>query len=253
MARITYVKKAQQRYATVPVIDPETGTQKVIPVFRKDGVTPKKTKAGKEITRRVTVADKSQPLPDHRCEKCGWEIKVGESYKWIKPKSGPYGGRTRYRCSTCRNWRPSETTSSTIKGIVYSAQENFDDITSGLNPEGGLDAIIEAINDVAEGYREAAEAARESASNIEDGFGHPTFQSEELEERADSLESAADSCESWDGEDFDEEEPTLEDFSEEEDPDAALADAIGEWEDQRQSWFEDQISNASDTVQECEE
>ena len=35
MARVTHVKKAQQRYATVPVIDPETGEPKRTPVMKK--------------------------------------------------------------------------------------------------------------------------------------------------------------------------------------------------------------------------
>lgn len=33
MARIAHVKAARQRYATVPVIDPETGEQKQTPVM----------------------------------------------------------------------------------------------------------------------------------------------------------------------------------------------------------------------------
>lgn len=33
MPRVTHVKRAQQRYATKPVIDPATGEQKVTPVM----------------------------------------------------------------------------------------------------------------------------------------------------------------------------------------------------------------------------
>jgi hypothetical protein len=199
MARVTYVKKAQQRYRTVPVIDPETGEQATTPVLRKDG-TPKTTKAGRPIVQRRTVADKAQPLPMPRCGKCGAEIAVGAPYKHVSPKSGPYGGRTLYRCGTCPSWRPSELTSSSIKASVYAAQEQYED----AGPFDSIDAIKDALSGVADGYREAAEQARESASNIEDGFGHATSQSEELEQRADDLEGLADELDSWEPDEIDE-------------------------------------------------
>lgn len=193
MARTTFVKKAQQRYATVPVIDPATGEQKVTPVIGRNGEQ-KTTKAGKPVVLRVTQADKSQPLPNEKCERCGKEITPGSPYKWIAPKSGPYGGHKRTRCAECPGWRPSETTSSTIKSIVYGAQENFSDELMGIED---IESLVDAVHTVGESYREAGEAARESATNIEDGFGHATYQSDELNERADSLESAADELENW--------------------------------------------------------
>lgn len=242
MARVTYVKKAQQRYATVPVIDPETGQQKVTEVFRRNGER-KLTKKGKPVVLRVTEADKSRPLPNHVCESCHLEIEVGTSYKWIAPKSGPYGGRKRYRHATCPSWRPSEVTSSNIKSIVYGAQESFSD-TLGVLEEGDLDGLVDAVHTFGSDIREAAEAARESAQNIEDGFGHPTYQSEELTERADALESVADEAESWDGTEFEDEEPTEDDFTDEENPVEALAEAIEEWETARSDWWSDQVSEA---------
>jgi hypothetical protein len=202
MARVTIVKAAQQRYDTKPVIDPETGQQKVIPVMRRDG-SPKKTKRGKEITRRLTEADKTKPLPNRKCGKCGKEITVGMGYKWIKPKSGPYGGSMRVRCLDCPSWRPSETTSSSALSCIYGAQEAAEDALNAWDGE-TLDDAKSILEDCANGVREGAECWRESAQNIEDGFGHPTSTSEELAEKADNAESSADDMEQTDLEDFDE-------------------------------------------------
>lgn len=121
MARITYVKKAQQRFATVPVIDPKTGKQKQTPVMttkevrQEDGTyakvqVQKTTKRGLPVFMKVTEADKSQPLPNRTCGKCGREIEVGQPCKHISPKSGPYGGRTLFRCDGCPNWHVWEQT-----------------------------------------------------------------------------------------------------------------------------------------------
>lgn len=200
MARVTYVKRAQARFKTVPDVDPVTGEQKTITVLGRDG-QPKRTRRGDVIVRRLTVEDKSQPLPNLKCEKCSTEIKPGDPYKWVKPKSGPYGGRKRTRCAACPNWRSSELTSSPALSTLYAAQETFADDLAAAETAEDVKAALEAL---AEGVREAGEVYRESASNIEDGFGHSTYQSEELNEKADALESAADEIENADVEDFDE-------------------------------------------------
>lgn len=115
MPKITYVKKAQQRYATVPVLD-ENGEQKKVPVTVKNGEQ-KVTKHGRPVFRSVTVADYNKPLPNHTCGKCGNEIKVGDPYMWIAPKSGPYGGTKmlvitigRLRRTTLRHLNRSDVT-----------------------------------------------------------------------------------------------------------------------------------------------
>lgn len=130
MARITHVKSARQRYATVPVLD-ENGQPKKIPVMRKDG-TQKVTKHGKEVFRVLTTEDKSQPKPNRTCDKCGTEIKVGDPYKWIAPKSGPYGGHKRFRCGTCPAWQVWEYSSSfsaRISQLQHEAEATLGDAT----------------------------------------------------------------------------------------------------------------------------
>ena len=216
MARVTYVKKAQPRFKTVPVIDPETGKQKVIPLLKKDG-TPKVTKSGREIVRRLTVEDKNQPLPNLKCGKCSKEIKPGDPYKWVKPKSGPYGGTKRVRCAECPTWRPSELTGSSALSTLYAAQEDASDALGQWDRESkeDLESILEAL---AEGVRDAGNVYRESADNMESGFGHSTYQSDELNEKADALEGAADEIENYasDLEDWDEDEARSEVLAESE-------------------------------------
>lgn len=191
MARVTHVKSAQQRYKTVPVLN-DDGTPKIVPVLRRDG-TPKRTKTGREVTMRVTIEDKSQPLPNRTCDKCGTEIKPGMPYKWVKTKT-TYGGTKRVRCATCPTWTQSELSTSKMAG-VYAAQEEFSDFIGSWNPDDGIDAVRDALNNCAEQVRSVGEEYRESASNIEEGFGHPTYMSEELEQKADELESWADEIE----------------------------------------------------------
>jgi hypothetical protein len=190
MARITYVKAAQQRYETVPVIDPTTGKQKQTPVMRNG--EQRTTKRGRPIFLSVTVSDKSKPLPNRNCGKCGNEIKVGDPYKHISPRSGPYGGRTLYRCSECPNWYVWEYSSS-LSARLAEVSFNFNETLDSAESE---DDVQTALNDAAEAVREIASEKEEGADNIESGFGHETQQSEELREIAEQLNSWADEIDS---------------------------------------------------------
>jgi len=241
MARIHHVAHAQQRYATVPVLD-ENGDEKSTPVLRKDG-TPKTTKKGREITRRVTVADKSQPQPNHTCGKCHTEIKVGDPYKWVKTKSGPYGGATKYRCHTCPSWRPSELSSSKMAAI-YGEQENLGDVLHEGQDVDSLEGLRDAF---AQTVREVADEYRESADNIVDGFGHETYQSDELAEKADELEGWADEIDSTEFDSFDDEQPEEGDFEDEDDYDAATFD----YETNEESHWDEQREALQNVTDEC--
>ena len=200
MARITYVKKAQQRYYTVPVIDPETGQQKKTPVMNKRTGEQKVTKTGRPVFLKVTTEDRTKPKPNLRCDFGGCqvgpipgEIVPGQSYKHITPRSGPYGGVQKNRHSEHPNWNVWEYSSS-LSARIAEAQNEMPDVSSFQDPS----EVEEALSNVAEMIRSIAEEKRDSASNIEDGFGHPTQMSEELEEIADSLEAWADEIEQTD-------------------------------------------------------
>jgi len=194
MPRVNHVKKAQQRYKTVPVLDADGNpTYRVLQRARP-------TKRGATETRqRVTVADKTQPLAPLRCDFPGCHtgsIEVGEAYKWIKPKSGPYGGSQRNRHEAHPSWHPWEYSSSLsarTAQISHEAWETFNAAEFETD-----DDVKSVLSDVAEQIRELAEEKREGAQNIEDGFGHPTSQSEELEGIADELDTWADDVENVD-------------------------------------------------------
>jgi hypothetical protein len=155
--------------------------------MRRDG-SQKVTKKGKPVVLRVTTSDKSQPLPNQKCGKCGKEIFVGSPYKWIKPKSGPYGGRLMVRCSTCPSWNVWEYSSSLsarIAQISHNAWAAFPDDASST------DEIQSWLDETADEVQSLSEEKAESAQNIEDGFGHETSTSAELTEVAESLEGWA--------------------------------------------------------------
>jgi hypothetical protein len=269
MARIHHVKRAQQRYEMVPVLN-EDGSPKVTPVLREDG-TPRTTRKGRPIERRVTTEDRSKPKPNLTCGKCGNEIEVGQPYKWVKIKSGPYGGRTMVRCATCPTWRQSELTTSNMSGI-YAAQERLDDELQSVED---YDGLVDLASSLADEIRDVANLYNESADNMEEGFGHSTYQSDELREKGESLESWADEVEGTDFEEFDEDEfeeqcMECEGTGQVEDRDNPEADVDGnvqceqcggegtinnsdseEAEEARQSWLDEQRSKLEDTMGNC--
>lgn len=194
MPRVNHVKKAQQRYKTVPVLDADGN-----PTYRENQ-RKRPTKRGATVTRqRVTVADKNQPLPPLRCDFPGCpthEILPGEAYKWIKPKSGPYGGSQRNRHESHPSWNVWEYSSSLSARTAQISHEAWETINS--TEFDTAEDVTSVLSDVAEQIRELAEEKREGAQNIEDGFGHPTSQSEELESIAEELDSWADDVENAD-------------------------------------------------------
>jgi hypothetical protein len=191
MPKITHVKRAQVRYPTVPTVD-GNGNQVVTPVLRRDG-RQKVTKAGKAVSRRATHDDRTaEPLPNHKCGRCGTEILPGMPYKWMSPRSGPYGGRKLYRCEPCPSWQPweySQSMNALLAEISYNFATALDSAESGDDVQGALDEAAENVRSIAEGKRE-------SAQNMEDGFQHSTSQSEELADTAGQLDSWADEIES---------------------------------------------------------
>jgi hypothetical protein len=189
MARITHVARAQQRYKTVPVLD-ENNEPKRTPVM-KNGVQ-KTTKKGKPVFMSVTVADKTQPLPLRTCDFCHKPIEIGTPFKHVTPKSGPYGGTQRNRHAACPTWQVWELSNSWSARIAQ-ATSDFD-----VSLVDSPDEVTEALSTVADNIRSLAEESRESAANIEEGFGHPTSVSEEAEQRADDLDGWADEIENAD-------------------------------------------------------
>lgn len=189
MPRVTYVKHARARYATKPVLD-ENGQPKRVPMTRKDG-TQIVTKRGPKFLT-VTERDLSKPLPNAKCDKCGTEILPGQPYKWIKPKSGPYGGRKRNRCASCPSWMVweySDSLDAQLARIQNDATEGSSDWTETSEAEEALSAAASEISELASEWEEKAD-------NVVEGFGHETYVSEQLKETAEGLESMATEAES---------------------------------------------------------
>ena len=237
MARVTFVKKAQQRYEMVPQIDEATGLPLRLATDRKD-------KRDRTVYRTVTVADKTKPLPPETCDKCGKEILVGDPYKHITPRSGPYGGRRMTRCGTCPTWRRWDYSSS-LSARIEQIQWQFEQDVAGAE---SADDFSSAATNAAESIRELAGEKRDSSESLESGFGHSTSQSEELAEQADSLESWADEIEGVDFTDPEPEEDTCDDCDGEGTlegetcgqcegtgsftPDVPSDDTLGSWQDE---------------------
>jgi hypothetical protein len=204
MARVTHVRKAQQRYETVPVIDEATGEPKRTQVMKNGEPKMTRAKAGRParpVFMTVTVQDKTKPLPPYTCDSCHQPIEVGTPYKHITPKSGPYGGHKRTRHESCPTWQVWEYSNSWSARIAQ-ATHDFD-----VSNAESTDDVQSALDDVAAAIKELAEESRETAGNIEDGFGHPTSQSEEAEQRADDLDGWADEISGADIPDLPEPEP----------------------------------------------
>lgn len=194
MARTYFTKRAQQRYATKPVIDPETGQQKLSPKMRR-GVQ-MTSKSGRPVFMKVTERDLDRPLPMPKCSKCGQTIEVGTSYSATETKFNTII-RCGRPCPPPHVWEYSSSLSSRL------AQIEFENDPSAAEDKESLESIRDAY---AEAVRELAQEKQDSAQNMEDGFGHETSQSAELREIGESLESWADEIEGVEFEDYPEAE-----------------------------------------------
>ncbi len=214
MARVTHVAKAQQRYETKPVLG-EDGQQIQTPVMR-NGVQ-RTTKSGRPIFMSVTERDLTKPLPPHTCDHCRQPIEIGTPYKHVTPKSGPYGGRQRNRHEKCPSWQPWDLSNS-LDARIAQVVDQWERDSASVETE---DDVTSALETMASGIRELAEEKQESASNMEEGFGHETEQSMQLAETAEALSSWADEIEG----------ATVPEFPEVEDEDCEVCNGDGKMDD----------------------
>lgn len=139
----------------------------------------------KSARERRTPDGSVKPL--HVCDQCTKPIEVGSPYKHISIKTGPTSSHKLVRCNLCPTWdvwEYSNSASARCAQIVHEAETALADVTTA-------DDASDALQVAADAARELAEEKRESARNIEDGFGHSTTQSEELTDLADQLEDWA--------------------------------------------------------------
>lgn len=202
---------------------------------------------------RVNHIKSARPSKRRRsCFRCGHEIQVGEAYKKWSFRMRPRGSRTVYACKD-HSPRASDLTQSPHLAGFYSAQESATDALNDWRPEAPpvgeepdaaeVDSILESC---AEEFRAVAEGLRESAEAITDGFGHETYQSEELEERAQTAEDAADQLEAdFDVPFFETPEDAHDDGASEEQREAA-------WQQAFDAWVEETRDAAQSAVDEAE-
>lgn len=140
---------------------------------------------------RVHVVKRARPAKQTRkCRVCDHEIQPGEPYKWAKQRTG-YPRYYSIWKFWCKDHSPSKY--EFIQNPKVEARMRADDeLMEALEGEFDRDAAEEAFNAAGDAIEELAEMERESAQNILDGFGHDTEMSQEFEERAEELQSAAD-------------------------------------------------------------
>ncbi len=196
------------------------------------------------------------------CDHCGNPIKIGDPYKWIAPRAHrAVKGIKRNRHTSCPAWRPSQTTSSQHLATIYGAQEAADEQITAINVDTAEDTADaeEALKGIAEEFaesvQEAVESYAESAQNIEDGFGHETYQSEELREKSEAVDGWATDVASYDVDEFVEDLDCM---------DCGLEEAEGEHQDKDDDefhefeadttgpgdWLEEQQGNLFDLITE---
>lgn len=251
MPRVTHVKKAQQRYATKPVMDEATGQQKQVPMMKAGTGEQKVTKGGRPVFLKITERDLERPLLMPHCDAPACtdrEIKVGMSYKWIEPS----GQRVRNRHAACPTWNVWDYSSSLSARIAQIQDGGPDDFESVEDAQAWA-------QDKAQEIRDLAEEKAQSASNMEEGFGHETEQSAELAETAEQLESWADDLEGTDLPEYPEaEEDECEECSgtghvsiEEDGGDDTCAECEGSGKHTPEEPTEEQVSEWRDAVQEA--
>lgn len=158
-----------------------------------------------------------------KCEKCGDTIWIGQPA--VKFAVG-FRGRTQVRCSKSACFpKPSERESSLVSS-AYAAQEEAD--TSGA---GSLDDLNEIRDDVAGAVREVAEEY-ESSEMFEKNY--------DLQERADTLNSAADDLEEW--------EPAEEEPTEDDGPWTIDGTDYDVYEDAHEAWLDAAREALSDAI-----
>jgi hypothetical protein len=167
---------------------------------------------------RITTVASARKRKDDRdpyvCYSCHEDIAEGTAYAWTQPSR--YSARINWH-ATCPTPPGSMMEANEKRAAAMAAFENGYDAIDELRKYDGegegidTDEFVERIKDevlnvVGEGVREAAELWRESASNIEDGFGHSTSMSEEFESNADEVESIADEVEGIEPEEYEAEQ-----------------------------------------------
>lgn len=191
-----------------------------------------------------------------RCGRCGTEIQVGQGYYyWSNRAPGMRSGHKQVRCMEHRPTLAEMTPGR--RGQLYKLQE---DIGKELDAAGSPADVQSAAESAAEGLRELADELQEGADNIESGFGHATYQSEEMADKAQTLESLADEMEyevDEDGWPEDPEDLTDRDVMDHLGNEDVTEDELAEGREalhreQQEKWLDEARQKVSDKLEEAE-
>ena len=200
---------------------------------------------------KVTHVKSARAVPvPRKCRQCGHEIAVGEAYKHFTKRFSP----TVFFCS-----EHSPKGSDLVGGKAGDLLRIGEDLDDSLNGAETVEDIESALDTAVQEANDLAEQLAESASNIEDGFGHSTMMSEEIQGRADEietwvgeLESAKDDCQAEDEPEEPGDEPSKSDFTNEREYEDAhdsweeVAAAHAEWEGAQEDMLDNARQVASD-------
>jgi len=183
------------------------------------------------------VYTKKTSRTEHTCGRTGHIIPKGEGYYAAAPG---FRGREIHRCFQ-HPFRPSELTNS-LRSQPLAALETLEDSIPNLE-EGDYDGLTGLLEEFASEVRDYAEQRQDALDQWENG-------NSQLEELADTANSAADDAEDIQNNvnPFEDEEPQAADFDDEDEFEAEHA----EWAEARDEAWETAVSEALDAAQSIE-
>lgn len=183
------------------------------------------------------VYTKKTSRVEHVCGRTGHVIPKGEGYYAAAPG---FRGREVFRCFQ-HPFRPSELTNS-LRSQPLAALENLEDSIPNLE-EGDYDGLTGLLEEFASEVRDYADQRQDALDQWENG-------NSQLEDLADTANSAADEAEAiaYDVAEFEDEEPQESDFEDADEYEAEHAD----WAEAKEQHWNDTVSNALDAAQSIE-
>lgn len=180
------------------------------------------------------------PTGELRCERCGDPIAKGDPYRWWANRApGMRGGIKHVRCMRTECAPTQADTTPGRLGEWYRLGEGFEDELNSAETIDEVEAAAESIADQIEAF---GQEFIDSAENMEEGFGHATYKSDELRERGDTImQGAEDVRQAEMPEPVDEDDFDIEDYEGDED---AMKDEIAEKTEQAVETARDNVRDA---------
>lgn len=139
-----------------------------------------------------TVAKARPSTKARKCRRCGHEVQLGESYKYLDKRMG-FARYSTQRVIYCHQHFPKQSElASGKKATLLAIGEVLAECINAAEDASDLEAAMEVA---AQDANSLADEYDEGADNIEEGFGHSTEQSDAMREQGDELRNWADELE----------------------------------------------------------